>query len=291
MTFLNNCIRSLKRIGKSNISQSNILKLYKLYRISMNPINSLEIAFGKRDEITPPRGLNSRAGAGDFETIGNEFLNYFIEFGKLKRDDKILDVGSGIGRMAIPLTKYLKKEGEYAGFDVFKDGIKWSQEKITKKYPNFQFQFLDLFNGKYNPDGKLNPSTFKFPYKEKHFDFVFATSVFTHMLPNDLKNYLSQINHVLKDGGRCLFTFFLLIPESTNLIKQKKSALDFFYGGQNYKIIDDICPEGSVAYDEDFLLNLFSSNGFNIIEPIHYGNWCGRTNYVSYQDIIIVKKN
>lgn len=28
----------------------------------------------------------------------------------------------------------------------------------------------------------------------------------------------------------------------------------------------------------------------NIVEPIHYGLWCGRDEFLSYQDIILAKK-
>ncbi len=46
-------------------------------------------------------------GDGDFRAIGAEFLRHFVKLGELKPTDKVLEIGCGIGRMALPLTHYL----------------------------------------------------------------------------------------------------------------------------------------------------------------------------------------
>ena len=63
---------------------------------------------GRRPDLVPPRRL-SFVGAGDFTAIGLEFLRYFQDLGGLRPTDHVLDVGCGIGRMALPLTGYLSK--------------------------------------------------------------------------------------------------------------------------------------------------------------------------------------
>jgi len=85
--------------------------------------------------------------------------------------------------------------------------IDWCRRKISSKYPNFHFQFADIFNGVYNPKGKIKPVEYKFPYENESFDFVFVKSVFTHMLPQDMEHYFSEIARVLRKDGRCLITF------------------------------------------------------------------------------------
>ena len=42
-------------------------------------------------------------------------------------------------------------------------------------------------------------------------DVAFLTSVFTHMLPEDVEHYLDELARVLKPGGRTLITWFLLL--------------------------------------------------------------------------------
>jgi len=53
---------------------------------------------------------------------GRLFLPHLIELGELKPTHTVLDVGCGIGRVAIPLTKFLS-EGMYYGFDIVPSAI------------------------------------------------------------------------------------------------------------------------------------------------------------------------
>lgn len=136
---------------------------------------------GRRDDLTPPQRTLFVGGYADFKGVGEEFLRYFVELGGLKPHERVLDVGCGIGRMAVPLTTYLDKNGSYEGFDIVADGIHWCRKKITPKYPHFRFHLADVFNEKYNPHGRYRASEYHFPYERESFDFVFLTSVFTHI--------------------------------------------------------------------------------------------------------------
>lgn len=242
-----------------------------------------------KDDLLPPRGRID-IGSGDFKVVGEEFMNYFRDLCQIRPEASVLDVGCGIGRMAIPLTKFLNMKGVYEGFDIVRDDINWCQKKITSKYPNFHFQVADVYNKDYNPVGKFKASEFRFPYDDEKFDFVFLTSVFTHMLPDDVENYLSEIKRVMKVGTRNLITYFLLNDESTNLMKSGKSTLDFRYHFGKYSSTHKRVPEAVIAFNEEYIKQLYSKHGFHIIQPIHYGFYCQREKYLSYQDIIIASR-
>ena len=276
----------MKNIIKQFIPKPIKFIMKKLYYFLTDTIDLL---LGRRDNLTPPKGMIF-IGDGDFKKIGEEFLRYFIELGGLKPNERVLDIGCGIGRMAVPLTKYLHKRSSYEGFDIVPVGINWCRKKISFKYPNFHFQLADVFNKTYNPKGKYKASEYKSPYENVSFDFVFLTSVFTHMLPQDMENYFYEITRVLKINGRCLITFFLLNKESLQLINTGKSTLDFKYKFGKYRTIDTNTPEDAVCYDEAFVLALYEKYGLKIKRPIYYGSWCGRSNFLSYQDIIIASK-
>jgi SAM-dependent methyltransferase len=243
-----------------------------------------------KSSMVPPPELDF-VGGSNFEGIGKLFLGYFTDLAGLKPDEKILDVGCGIGRMAIPLTGYLAKNAEYQGFDIVEKGIKWCQEKITVRYPQFHFQLADIYNKMYNSGGKTLSSEYVFPYKSDYFDFVFLTSVFTHMYSKDMENYLSEISRVTKKGGRILLTFFILNDESLQLIESGKSTQNF-----NIKIDEhtlSISPdvnESAIGFNEEYLKNIFKQNNLIMDEPVHYGSWCGRSKFKCYQDIIIARK-
>ncbi len=257
------------------------------------PKDTLDLLLGRRDSLTPPTRLMRFDGsrdALDFKRNGEKFLRYFVELCDLKPDERILDVGCGIGRKAVPLTKYLDENGSYEGFDIVPAGIDWCRKKISTRYPNFHFQLADVFNKLYNPQGKYEASEYRFPFEDESFDFVVLASVFTHMLPEGVENYFSEISRVLKRGGRCFITFFLLNTESSKLINAKRSALDFKYEMGKYRTTNADTPEDAVCYEESFIFDLYEKHRLKINEPIHYGSWCGREDFFSYQDIIIATK-
>jgi SAM-dependent methyltransferase len=173
-------ILSVKKYLARFVPNSIKPKLKQMYYFPIDLIHKLR---GK-NSLLPPESLIF-VGQGDFIEIGQIFKAYFIELANLQRTDKVLDVGCGIGRMAIPLTKYLSKEGGYWGFDIVKSGIDWCQSHISPRFNNFHFQHSDVYNSHYNPTGKVRAQNFRFPFNEESFDFVFLTSVFTHMLPSD----------------------------------------------------------------------------------------------------------
>lgn len=260
-----------------------------LKRIYYFPLDTLDLLTGRRDKLIPPRGMLF-VGGGNFKSVGENFLRYFKDIGGLKPDEDVLDVGCGIGRMAISLTKYLNEEGSYEGFDVVKKGIDWCNKNITCRYPNFCFEWANIFNSEYNPKGKYTADKYIFPYPNESFDFVFLISVFTHMLPQDIEHYSSEIARILRKNGRCLITFFLLNPESLERLNRGESTQDFRFVHKQYRTVNRNMHEEAVAYDEQFIRTLYKKHNINIVEPIHYGSWCGRDEFLSYQDIILAKK-
>ena len=244
----------------------------------------------RRRDMVPPRTMYF-VGDGDYKTVGLEFRNLFAQYGGLKPEHRVLDVGCGIGRMAAPLTEYLSGPGEYRGFDIVKKGVAWSQANITPRYPHFQFLHSDVRNKFYNPDGVFEASSYRFPYEDVSFDFVFLTSVFTHMFPADLENYEREIARVLKRGGTCFVTMFLLNEESQRLIEEKRSTQNFIYKLEGCVTTDPTNPEGSLGFEEGYIRQLFARLGLSIREPIQYGAWCGRNQFLSYQDIVIATKD
>ncbi len=156
------------------------------------------------DDMIPEDSVAEYVGGGGaelFRTVGNLMVDWFKLYCNLRPDEKVLEVGCGIGRIAIPLTQYLTS-GSYEGFDIVPHGIEWCQTKISPRYPNFHFFLADVHNKAYYPQGQHPASEYTFPFGDDSFDFVFLTSVFTHMLPKDLERYTAEIGRVLKPSGR-----------------------------------------------------------------------------------------
>lgn len=253
------------------------------------PLDIAERLAGRSDPLVPPRGLRY-VGRGDFQRTGEDFLAHFVAIGGLQPSDRVLDVGCGVGRMAVPLTRYLGPQGSYDGFDIVPAAVRWCQSHVTPRFPAFRFQQVDVANRRYHPRGALEASTFRFPYEDGVFDFVLATSVFTHLAPNAASQYLSETSRVLRPGGRCFLTFFLLNDASLTAIEHDVAELRFVHGFGSARTLAPGNPDHAIAYPEDQVRAWMASAGLTIVEPVRYGDWSGRAPAVTHQDILVARR-
>jgi SAM-dependent methyltransferase len=250
-------------------------------------LDSRDTVLRRRDPLTPPRRLGF-VGSGDFRTAGDAFRELFVSLGGLRPDDDVLDVGCGVGRGAIGLTGWLR--GRYEGIDVVRRGIEWCQQAITPRYPNFQFQVADVYNRHYNPVGRFSASEYRFPFADESFDFVLLTSVFTHLLPADRDNYVSEIARVLRPSGRCFATFFLFNDEARRSQEDGRNPVVFRFPRPGYWTSNERIPEAAVAYEEADVAATLEHNGLRI-RTVRYGVWSGRGDGVGWQDIVVAERS
>jgi ubiquinone/menaquinone biosynthesis C-methylase UbiE len=283
-TYQSRLSNGIRRVVFKRLPRSLRQRLKMLTQI---PRDAVDLLLGRRKELIPPRYLNF-AGDGDFEATGNEFLRYFIDLGGLRPEHRVLEVGCGIGRMARPLTKYLTI-GSYEGIDIVPKGIRWCQQQISGRYPKFHFQLADIHSVMYNPQGRQQASQYRFPFGDNEFDFVFLTSVFTHMMKQDVEQYLREIARTLRPNGVCLSTFFLLNENTLKLMNAGLSSLRFRFLRAGCHIDDEHNPDNAVAFEEQCVHSMLQEVGLTA-ESVKYGAWPGRPRYLSYQDILIVRR-
>jgi SAM-dependent methyltransferase len=243
------------------------------------------------EELVPPKHLYELIGSNSAEhfiKLGQHFFDLFVKYADLKPSDRVLDVGCGCGRMAVPLTKFLTT-GSYEGFDIVPELIDWCKNTITPKHPKFQFQMMDLYSSAYNREAKKKASELKFPYPDNSFDLTFLTSVFTHMLPEDMIQYTREIVRTLKPGGRAVITYFILNGESMRLKDRGESSIKLPYPYMDGQVwVHSLAsPEDIVAYPEKTVRRVLKENGLKLREPILYGFWCGRKSDVTFQDVTV----
>jgi SAM-dependent methyltransferase len=236
---------------------------------------------------TPPPSL-AFVGDGDFRAIGAEFLRLFIEYCGLGPDERVLDIGCGVGRMAIPLTQYLTPGvAGYDGVDIVAAGITWCRETISARYPDFRFHHLDQSHPLYNPNGTVTTTASRLPFDDHRFDFIFLTSVITHLSLPEVGFYAAEIARLLAPGGRALVTAFLMNPPARGALEQGGGRLPFAaegVGPEHHAYAD--APLAAVAFDEDALLAAFYKVGLRRRRPVRYGHWSGRK-LPDFQDICL----
>lgn len=242
-----------------------------------------------KNDLLPPKGMIF-IGSGDFLAQGNRYLKFFTELGALAPHHHVLDIGCGIGRMAIPLTKYLNEKGSYDGFDIVKKGIDWCNNNISSRYKNFNFKCVDLQNDLYKSAGD-KAAHFVFPYADNSFDFIILTSVFTHMMPDEIKQYCAEISRVLKNGGTCFATFFVLDEESERLMQEDKKFY-FKHDHGYYKLMDEKVKSANIALKKEYIIDECLSKNKLQLKQHHKGYWCGRSKIeaIDFQDIMIIGK-
>lgn len=235
--------------------------------------------------VPPPELM--LCGDGDFRAIGAEFLLHFVRRGGLSPTDRVLDIGCGVGRMALPLTQYLDG-GTYHGIDVIAPAIAWCTATITPVYPDFTFAHLDVAHPLYNPGGAVAADSVVLPVEDGSADFVVLASVLTHLDEAMLSRYAREIRRVLAPGGRCFATAFLLNRPSRAGIA-RGAARPAFPDVPEAKVLhaDPEAPLAAIAFDEDLLLARFLEAGLRRRRPAGYGTWSGRDHGVSFQDICV----
>jgi SAM-dependent methyltransferase len=235
---------------------------------------------GRGGRLVPPRQLQF-VGEGDFVGIGDEFLSHLVALCGLRPEDRVLDVGCGIGRLARPLAGYLSIDGAYAGFDVDAAGIRWCTQRYGH-FPQFGFVHADVKNARYNPGGAEDAVAYRFPFEDGSFDVAALISVLTHLTADDALHYLGQTRRVLAPGGRVLLTAFVLDPDAPD------PSLSFGPARDGMAVVDPALPEEAVAYEEEWLLEALRAAGLDLV-ALHPGSWTGRSDGPSFQDVVVAR--
>ena len=224
-------------------------------------------------------------GDGPYMDIAGEFLGYFVDVGELPSDGTVLDVGSGIGRMASGLSLYLNASGRYVGFEPVEAGVRWCK-KAYSHVPNFEFHWVDLFNDLYNPTGKIKATEYKFPLDDQTADLVIATSIFTHLYEEEIAAYCREIHRVLKPSGKLLATVYVFDgerPPDSDRALVRFDQID--PANPNRRHIADAPPLASVCYKADYLSDIMEKN---LLRPvvIRNGRWQNGAG-PWYQDLVL----
>jgi len=117
---------------------------------------------------------------------------------------RVLDWGCGAGRLAIGIKHLMGNVADYHGVDIQPELLNWAKDNLTDEHT--RFTLVDAHNARYNPDGE---QSFHIPAEAESVDVLYAYSVFSHMLTQDVAGYGATIASILAPKGRAWVTAFV----------------------------------------------------------------------------------
>jgi SAM-dependent methyltransferase len=249
----------------------------------------------EEDSLVPPREL----WLGPDDPISHyyrwpwEYLAYLTLLADLKRTSSVLELGCGHGRTARGLLDYLRAPGRYVGLDVDERRIRDAKDRIEARWPNFQFMHAEVFNRQYNPGAIVRAEHYRFPFGDRSFDVIYAASLFTHLLPAETAHYFRECARLLRVGGRCLFSIFLLDyyrgPGTT--VSPMYEFDHRLEGHAGVAVRDAQCPDVAIAYGLAEIEKMALVAGF-AIDLVLPGLWSASGDWaVNEHDLIVLRQS
>jgi SAM-dependent methyltransferase len=234
----------------------------------------------------PPENLLAGVGPGEYWRIGRETVALVDELVTVRPDDRILDVGCGLGRVAWPLAGRLGRRGSYTGLDVSRQYVEWCRQNLALHPRRFTFHQADIRTSAYNTEGLVAAEDFVFPWPAESFDLALSISLFTHLMPAALQHYLREIRRTLRPGGRIFSTFFLLDARGKEAVASGFTYPTFTEPIEHGLVHDPLVPEDGVAYEPDWVFASFEEAGL-VVKETCAGSWKTFAEGRSYQDVVV----
>ncbi len=236
----------------------------------------------------PPNYLRVRIGVGNrifnnqahYLTHARDFWLFVFSEGLATMRSNVLDIGCGCGRWAHWLRDYNFRgrqfSGVYVGIDIDPEQIAWCERNFD--HERFRFHHSTDSSVSYNQEG--GKSDYRIPEADGTFDLVFSNSLLTHVLDQQLENYIRESYRLLKPGGSIMHSHFNLdYPPATYGTRHT-----FRHPMGNAQVESLAQPEAAVAYRTEYLFRVCREAGFTSCDVVHMPGGA------QHQPILLCKK-
>ena len=85
-----------------------------------------------------------------------------------------------------------------------------------------------------------------------------------------------------------MLTFYILDELALGLMRNGKASMSFNVNLPDCFTVDYRAPEIAIAYSESQLFELLQEANLNLVDPIYWGGWSGKTSTLDFQDVVVV---
>jgi SAM-dependent methyltransferase len=243
-----------------------------VFKLVVNAVAALPVLFFRELRGLPPNHLRVRIGVGNriffnhlvYLNTARDFWYNAFSSGLVRFDSNIVDIGCGCGRFAHHLRDYRFGSeaelytGTYTGIDIDDELLEWDR----RNFPAERFQFVkssdrsSVYESEDTAGGR-----YRLPLQDTSQDFVFSTSLFTHLLEEELVNYVREAFRVLRPGGTMQMTVFCI-----DLMREQGrlgGRFTFRHRIGHAYVESARYPEAAVAFDREFLVGKATEIGFS----------------------------
>lgn len=253
----------LKRAARGVIPSIAKLTYSPWVKYCLQAVSQIPDLFFSELRTLPPVHLRVRVGVDD-KLFFNQLLHIkrgeslwvgnLLE-GFCTQDSTVVELGCGCGRMARPLFENPTFRGQFVGIDIDDEMLDWCRRHMQR--PNFSWLKSEHRSSVYSQGNNVVKSSFwTIPLEDNSVDFVYSTSLFTHLLEPQVDNYLREAHRILKPKQRLRMTFFSLDSVRRGDRWTFKHPI-----GRAY-VENPRLPEAAVAYPDKVMMDMAASASF-----------------------------
>ena len=137
--------------------------------------------------------LFSQLGRAVFSLSGTVYAGGFIQAAGLRPQDRVMEVGSGLGRILTASQRRVGAQQPYFGIDLSYKMVERARRGLDPRRP---------------PPHFLVASALQMPFRPRCFDVVLLSHVVKYLTDPQLRQVLVQVRELLRPGGRLILWEF-----------------------------------------------------------------------------------
>lgn len=267
---------SLNQSIRKYVPSVSTLTYSRLFRLVSRLTDLLPRMVWKEFRALPPNELRCRVGVGNrlftnqvlHIRQGYDFWLHAASNGWFDFSSDIVEIGVGCGRRAFHIRDFRLSDstftGTYLGIDIDGELLDWCRRNFDSR---FTFEQSTHASASYVNE-EAAEGYYRVPRADASVDFFLGTSVLTHLLEPQLRNYLEEGARVLRPGRTLAMTCFALDLAPSTM--GDRHSFSHRVGNAYVESLSQ--PEAAVAYESEFLERVALESGFADARIMHHAS-------------------